>query len=188
MNILYGVALNDSDYRVTKIIRGKQVMCPFYKIWRGVIRRCLCKKEKARQKSYGDVTICDEWLRFSSFKAWMEMQDWKGKSLDKDLLVAGSRIYSPETCCFIDQRLNSILNIQRNKKNGLSKGVYFDSDRKKFSAQISINGKSTSLGRFDCEIDAKNAYIKARKEKLTEIAKEYSGEVSRAILRHIEII
>jgi hypothetical protein len=28
-----------------------------------------------------DATVCDEWKSFSTFKEWMETQDWEGKVL-----------------------------------------------------------------------------------------------------------
>lgn len=50
------------------------------------------------------VTICDEWLTFSNFRAWVIQQDWVGKCLDKDL--KRGKQYNPENCCFISTELN----------------------------------------------------------------------------------
>src|SRR5699024_12397545 len=45
-------------------------------------------------------------------------------------------------------------------KDGSSKfkGVYWDKERERWCAQIGLNGKSTYLGRFDCEFEAAEAY------------------------------
>lgn len=56
---------------------------------------------------------------------------------------------------------------KRNKNNkgekpsSMFKGVYFNKSKKKWSAQISIEGKRTNLGYFESEIDAAEAYDKA---------------------------
>lgn len=53
--------------------------------------------------------------------------------------------------------------MQTNNKSGFV-GVHWDKDRNKWQAQIKINGRSTSLGRFSNKKDA----IKARKMANTE--------------------
>jgi hypothetical protein len=57
----------------------------------------------------------------------------------------------------ITQRENST----KDKRIGSSKyvGVHFCNTIKKFIAKIRINGKSTPLGRFDKEEDARDAYL-----------------------------
>jgi len=43
-------------------------------------------------------------------------------------------------------------------KTSIFKGVFWDRDRKKWKAQITLNKKQYSLGRFDSEIEAARAY------------------------------
>lgn len=59
----------------------------------------------------------------------------------------------------------------KHNKSGV-KGVYWDSSRKKWHAQIQRKGKSISLGRYKTIDDAAKAYWKA--------AKEYFGDFARA--------
>ena len=70
---------------------------------------------------------------------------------------------------------NTILNLEivTNRENSNRKhlkstskytGVSFEKDRKKWIAQIKINGKRVLLGRFLNEIDASNAYQSKLKE------------------------
>ena len=61
------------------------------------------------------------------------------------------------------------IGVRINNKSGVT-GVYFDKDRNKWSAQISINKKTISLGRFNTFDDA----VKVRKEA----EKAYFGEYS----------
>ena len=96
-SLVHGVGIDDSDYfPETKPIRSK---------WASMIERCYAGKTK----NYSDVFVCDEWLTFSNFKKWMEKQDWKNKSLDKDVMIIGNKTYSPEGCCFIPREINSLI-------------------------------------------------------------------------------
>ena len=125
--LVYGVGINDADYIVCIYeelprTNGKQNQkivwrCPFYSRWMSMLRRCYSKAYQEKQPSYKGCSVCEEWLTFSNFKSWMETQDWEGKQLDKDLLVYKNKIYSPETCVFIDQRLNTFL-VKSNKTRG----------------------------------------------------------------------
>ena len=109
-----GEGINDADYEVTKFKTigsdGKRIrlwVCPFYEKWMNLMRRTArggCRKRGC----YESVEICEDWLRFSSFKKWMEQQNWQGRSLDKDLIGTGE-LYSPDTCCFISDGLNTAL-------------------------------------------------------------------------------
>ena len=50
----------------------------------------------------------------------------------------------------------------QNKKN--VKGYYYCKERKCYYAQIKLNYKRIYLGRFDTEIEARNAYLKAKEK------------------------
>jgi hypothetical protein len=110
MGLVCGVGINDADYSVvgySKDSNGKtvQTMCKYYRTWKSMLRRCYYKKDNL---SYNDCKVCDEWLRFSNFKAWMEGQNYEeGLHLDKDILVKGNKVYSPCACVFIPNEVNS---------------------------------------------------------------------------------
>jgi hypothetical protein len=106
---VYGVGINDANYRViTKVRKGRGSLngskCPFWTKWISMLDRCY----SGNHSSYADTVVCDAWLRFSNFKAWMETQDWGGKDLDKDLFGDGT-LYSPETCCFLQPKVNTFI-------------------------------------------------------------------------------
>lgn len=112
--LIYGVGYNNVEYfthHKEKINgRWKQVIvCDFYKIWYNMLRRCYSSFEHKRKPTYIGCSIDSDWLHLSHFKSWMEQQDYKGKCLDKDLLIPGNKIYSDNTCVFIGQSLNKFL-------------------------------------------------------------------------------
>lgn len=81
--------------------------CPFYTKWTNMLKRCYGKYEHYRV--YDGCSVCEEWLTFSNFKAWMETQDWEGKELDKDLLFKGNREYRKDKCIFVNHSVNSFI-------------------------------------------------------------------------------
>ena len=143
-------------------MNGKQQRCMVYAKWQGMLQRCYDEKLKLKSPTYRDCTVCDEWLIFSNFKAWMDNQDWKGKELDKDLLFAGNKIYSPETCCFIRREANNFIREVSATRGDYPIGVSFNKERGKFKASCAdpINKKKKHIGYFTCPNEAHLAWKK----------------------------
>jgi hypothetical protein len=145
-----------------KLIRGVGIKdvkvasdCPFYIKWKNMIDRSYGPKT-GRNKTYTECSVCEEWLIFSNFKAWMEAQDWKGKDLDKDWLVRGSTTYSPETCMFVTPEHNKLLTGSESTRGIYPIGVSYRQKapsmvnelKRPYRACICIDGEFVSLGSF----------------------------------------
>lgn len=159
---VHGVGVNDADYSVSKDVDGKRVLCPFYFRWKDMLSRCYGRSSLSRFPTYRDVTVCDEWLLFSNFKRWMEAQDWKGKELDKDFVIFGSKVYSPETCVFIDKSLNVLFS-----KPGV--GVKKEKSGR-YSAKCVSGKKTTYKGGFENIEDAMAFYRKLKISAILRVA------------------
>lgn len=170
-----GVGINDSDYVTSKFedwyVNGKRKqrllwVCPYYQKWTSMIKRCYSKSYQNRYPAYKGCVVCEEWKRFSNFKAWMETQDWEGKQLDKDLLGSG-KLYSPENCCFISKKVNQFMIDQKTRRGVWPIGVYWNKRDECFKSQIRnpFTSKNENLGEF---ITAEAAYLawKQRKKEL----------------------
>lgn len=134
------------------------------KIWSKMIERCYRKKRSARNLSYIDCKVCNEWLDMQVFSEWYDNNYIDGFELDKDLLVDGNKIYSPETCTFIPQELNKFLsNVKSNNTSGYI-GVSWHKSSKKWQSTISDIDTKTRvyLGLFDTPLEASMSYQKAR--------------------------
>ena len=178
---LCGIAVNDANY-VVKPIDGP--VCSFYKTWKSMIERCYSEKYHERKPSYKDCCVCKEWLIFSNFKTWMKMQDWSNKHLDKDILGNG-KLYSPETCCFIEPWLNTLLNTQSNRRGNLPIGV--TKHRNKFTAHISIRGKHIYIGMFVSADEAHDAYMVTKVNHVSAMMKQYPNErIKAAVLNEVK--
>jgi len=141
---------------------------PLYSKWRKMIYRCL-DPSSVSYKSYGavGVTICDEWKYFSNFMDWASQYEWQGKQLDKDLLGKGRKIYSPDTCCFLSQKVNNFLTgITHGSKSKYPPGVFYDKETRKYKAQCYVNNRPITLGRYRTVDAAYKSYVDY-KTKLT---------------------
>ena len=191
MRKVYGVAINDADYAVDPCIKvnGKVVHtnpCPYYRRWLCILGRCFSKQAAKLQPSYAGNSVCEEWLIFSNFKKWMEKQDWKGNVLDKDLLVYGNSIYSPETCVFIPAWLNNLFLDAKAKRGELPLGVHFQkyndtnkynySISKPYIASIRKDNKLYHLGSFETKESAHLAWQKEKLKYVEEKCKIFIGQ------------
>lgn len=176
-----GVGIMDADYPVQPLLpNGKRDRCPYYDRWYGMIKRCYSEIELSRFPTYKGCSVCDEWLYFSNFKSWMEQQDWEGKHLDKDLLVAHNKIYSPETCVFIAPSINSFLLKSDKNRGDYPLGVTFRKDCNKFRPRC---GKTLGLGLFSTPQEAHRAW---QKEKIKQAKILQSEQTDARIIKGLQ--
>lgn len=190
--LIYGVGINDAIYPVTKSKRvdGKVIRiwsCPFYDKWKNMLARCYSSRSKVNRPTYENCIVCDEWLLFSNFRAWMEQQDWKDKQLDKDLLTYKNQIYSPETCSFVSRDINQFL-VKSNKSRGiLPIGVSKRSVKtltSPYRAYISNRDEFISLGDYDNPHSAHRAWQLAKINQAKELAyQQTDDQVVQGLLR-----
>lgn len=122
--LIHRVGVNDSDYNILITKNNKIIWrCPFYVKWYDMLKRCYSSKLHKQYPTYIGCSVCPEWRYFSKFRLWMENQNWKGMALDKDILVKGNQVYSPDTCCFIPTAINVLFSPGLKKKNNLPEGV-----------------------------------------------------------------
>lgn len=160
-------------------------------LWQNILKRCdPSGSYQARNKSYAGVT--NEFESFNSFAGWCQSQFGYGSieggkrwHLDKDLLASGRRSYSPDTCVFIPQRMNSLIsNAGNHRSNDLPVGVYSCGAR--FFSRISNGyGKNLYLGMFNKASEASAAYREAKSLLLIE-ALEKSGHPDLRVIDAVQ--
>jgi hypothetical protein len=144
-----------------------------------MFRRTLLDAHKPRNSSYTDVQICEEWHNFQNFAEWMSSQVILDSSwhLDKDLLVKGSKIYSPETCVFLPPEVNMFFTKRKSKRGDYPIGVSYRETTSRFLAGMTWEGKNVYLGSFSSPEEAFCAY-KARKEQCAkELAEKWHDKI-----------
>lgn len=185
--IAQGIGINDAEYQVCKNLKIdgkiKRVwVCPIYAAWKGMLERCYSRKVHERKPTYQGCSVSVEWHRFSDFSRWMLSQDWEGNCLDKDILVAGNKIYSPEACVLISKELNNFLTDRTSLRGDFPIGVSWHSTANKFVATCSnpFSGANEHLGLFLCPDEAHKAW-KKRKHQIACIYADMQKD-SRAAL------
>lgn len=166
---VFGVGVNDADYDVR--------YCPYYSTWSGMLRRCYYAPYQKKHSTYIGCSVDEDWKVFSRFKAWMELQNWEGNQLDKDLLVEGNKVYSENTCVFISCAINTILAARAPSKLGLPRGVHRREDGK-YSA--SCSGKY--LGLFNSELEAHSAWQCAIVDRIMCLSEGQSDVVTSRLV------
>ncbi len=145
-----------------------------YKLWLGMINRCYNKNLNIYYRYGGKgVRVCDKWLCCEYFLQDLPYIDgydnWvKNKSLyhiDKDIkqrhIPMNQRVYSLETCCFIQACDNVVeARLEKNLKND-KKYIGVRKVRNKFNAYISVNGCTHNIGTYETEELAAAAYNNA---------------------------
>ena len=178
--LVYGVGINDLPYRAQawewvtknggKRVRKSVFICKYYAAWRNMLQRCYSKKYLESYPTYIGTRVCSEWLYATAFKKWMEKQDWHGKCLDKDIVVPGSKLYSPETCAFVLNTTNTFVTASDASRGDYPIGVDLHKHAGKYRAHCGnpFTGKRESLGYFSTPEDAHEAWRK-RKHVLAQL-------------------
>lgn len=160
-----GVGINDAGYKIAG--------CPFYARWLNMMQRCYGKGMQRLNPAYAGCSVCNEWLRFSAFKAWMEKQDWVGMHLDKDILVIGNKVYGPTTCVFVTAKTNSLVEKSSCPSPSLPRGVSVA--KRQFMATGRNGSKPLYLGLFPTAKEAHAAWQWSKAGILWAAAKEQTN-------------
>lgn len=184
--LLYGVGINDEESVSSPSINGVQIKCKIYTAWYDMLRRCYSTSYHKKYPKYIGCSVCPEWFKFSSFKAWALAEKKTEKcQLDKDLLIKGNKVYSPDTCCWIGQDLNKFLTVdQVGKTNNLPTGVSYKGKRLQATCNNPFTKKLEHLGYYDSVEEAHLAWkIRKHEHALTYINTVVDPRIKDAILR-----
>jgi hypothetical protein len=188
---VFGWGVNDADYVVcAKLPNNRRSFCPYYSAWVKMLERVFNTKSHARRPTYIGASVCDEWKYFMNFRAWMMAQDWRNKQLDKDIIVPGNKHYSPETCAFVDDRINSLLLDSAAVRGKYPIGVCYHKIKKKYRASMNVNGNQRHLGYFDTPEEASLVYRKEKSRHVRHIALTQVDDprVRTGLLKHAILI
>lgn len=157
------------------VINAKHTHC--YITWKSMMYRCYDEKLHNRNETYRECEVCEEWHNYQNFAEWYENNYYKvGKEtmcLDKDILVKKNKVYSPETCVFVPQRINKSI-LHKRRSGELPLGIRYNTNKTKFKVECKdFNHKNQYVGTFDKLEEAMLAYNTYKQTILIEIAEFY---------------
>ena len=156
-----------------------------YDYWDGILRRCYSERIKKLRNSYSDCLVDEYWHNLQNFGEWFEknynpkyMKSW---CLDKDILVKGNRIYSPETCCFVPNEINVIFTNGYIRRGEYPKGVSYKPKINKYIAQYQKDGVVTHIGTFKTVDEAFQAYKEVKEKYIKEKADKWKDQIDTRV-------
>lgn len=167
-----------------------------YILWRDMLERCYNPYKINKNLTYIDCYVCDEWLNFQNFAKWFYENYYEIPNermhLDKDILIKGNKIYSPETCIFTPLRINCLF-INQNRHRGkypigMSEWLDKRNGHKWLKVRCSIICKDNkkylkNLGQFplDRPFQAFTVYKNFKENYIKQIADEYKDLIPQKL-------
>ena len=152
-----------------------------YDLWHSMLQRCYSDNSKKKRPTYEGCECSENFKSYEYFYEWCHSQigfGVEGWHLDKDLLVKGNKVYSEDSCVFLPSEINSLLTKRTASRGEYLIGVHWHNASKAFVAQVNKNkGKPEHLGYFKTEIEAFNAYKKAKEAFVKEQAEKWKDQI-----------
>lgn len=173
---IFGVGMTGIKYPVTKDGENTKE----YVTWYHVLNRCYDSISKEKYPTYKDVTCCKEWLLYENFYEWLHEQEnfekWinlNRSAIDKDILIKGNKIYSPDTCCLVPYHVNGLFCKSNATRGELPIGVRLTKN-KYYTAECCVNNNSHRifLGNYDTPEEAFQSYKIYKENLIKQIAQE----------------
>ena len=178
---IFGVGIVGEDYSLIHEKDNKKKQLRSYITWKGMLERCYTTDCGS---SYEGCSVCDEWLYYPNFKKWYDsnyydVNNGERMHLDKDILHRGNRIYSPENCMFVPNKINIQFKSCGNVKyTDLPTGITIHPTTKGYT--VSCGNKRRKYGVINLK-EAIQIYYKFKKELLEEVLSNYEGLLSEYI-------
>ena len=143
--------------------------CPYYRRWSDMLKRCYSAAYHAQEPTYIGCSVCEDWLTFSKFRAWMARQDgyWERKDgetrtnliLSHSVLSRDNKLYSPETSFFVPRGMADLFNDSAAARGDSPLGVSLDKRKEKYEAKLTFEGTNKFIGYYDTAAEAHRAWL-----------------------------
>lgn len=184
---VYGVGIIGLEK--TTDINGK--MLKSYDIWHSMLQRCYDKKLQQKRPTYKECEICKEWLYYKNFKEWFDRNYYSIENqricLDKDILIKGNKIYSPETCIFVPNNINVLFTKRDSERGKFSIGVCWHKATNKYIASCRVFNMETNktknkhLGLYNTPEEAFKVYKETKENNIKLVADYYKEQIPKKL-------
>ena len=152
-----------------------------YVLWKHMLERCYSDTFQKKYPTYEGCEVSDNFKSYTYFYEWCNKQIGFGVTsfeLDKDLLIKENKVYNEDSCVFLPKEINSLLTKCTATRGEYLIGVSWNKKDKAFVARVNKNkGGSEYLGSFNTEIEAFNAYKKAKEVFVKEQANKWKDKI-----------
>lgn len=148
-------------------------------VWNSVLQRCYSNSYQERHPAYKTCLVDPEWHNFQNFAKWYYENYKQDYQLDKDILIKGNKIYSPENCCFVPREINMFF--IKLGENNAALPKYIKKEGNKYVVSISVGGKKIYLGSHISINEAVIASQKGKSIRAKELAEKYKDMVDSRV-------
>lgn len=161
-----------------------------YNTWCHMLKRCYSEDYQNKKPTYIGCEVCEEWFNFQNFAKWFEENYYEIEgetiALDKDILVKNNKIYSPNTCVFVPERINTLFTKADKSRGKLPIGIVEDNRTHHFRARCSTldeNGKikRVELGSYKTHEEAFIHYKQFKENYIKQVADEYKPYIPKEL-------
>lgn len=156
-----------------------------YRVWADMIKRCYDKVRYPKYENYDDCSVCNEWLCYANFEKWYNKNhynvDDEVMCIDKDILVKGNKIYSPDTCIFVPQRINKLFVKSTSARGEYPIGVSYNKALERFTASVKNGYGKTLVTYHSTPEEAFYSYKEMKEEMIKKFADEYKDKIPQKL-------
>jgi len=99
--------------------------------------------------------------------------------LDKDILVKGNKIYSPETCAFVPTVINNLFTSRVSKRGKYPIGVSVSGSR--YRVTMTKDNKQYFFGAYGTPEEGFQAYKNAKETYIKEVAELWKDKIGMRV-------
>lgn len=165
------------DYKVESVLGTHDKS---YDTWQNMLERCYSEKHRDKHSAYNNCTVCEKWHNYQNFAKWYKKNEYEtiGRlHLDKDIIKHDNKIYSPEFCLLVPQRINMIF-MTKGRKDDLPNGI---TKNKRGSYTSNYNG--IRLKRCETLKEAIQLHDDAKRLHIKQVAEEYKENISTKVYK-----
>ena len=149
-----------------------------YGIWCSMLKRCFDGKYKEKFPTYLDSTCNPIWYYYDNFYEWIHEQanynvvknmDY---NIDKDILFKGNKIYAPEKCIIIPQRVNKLFTKCDANRGEYPIGVCRDNYSGYYASYCNDGKGQVHIGNYKDINTAFEKYKEYKEEIIKSVAEE----------------
>lgn len=169
--------LGEGKYKFRE--NNKETRC--YHEWMKILERGYSKLWKEKHPTYEDVYVCEEWHNFQNFAKWYYNNYYsineERMEIDKDILYKNNKIYSPDTCIIVPQRINNLFVKTNSKRGNFPIGVHRHKNGN-YVAQCEFNdSRKRYLGCYPTVEEAFNIYKMEKEKYIKQVADKYKSYI-----------